>query len=139
MLSGSNRDPNEALETALTVLEAGVATIDELRQANIWRHTQRPQLGKLAMKQGKLTITQVFAILGEQAITGKLFGETASELGYFEDDLYELLKHQAELTPTLADALVTLGVITAEQARVVLRQIDVPPQCDDPVYAETAP
>lgn len=122
MSNRGSRDPNAALEAVLAVLEAGWATVIEVRQANQWRHAQRPQIGKLAMMQGKLSIAQVFSILGEQAMSGKLFGETAVEMGLLKDDLYELLKRQADLTPSLAEALVAQGVITPEQAALVSNQ-----------------
>ncbi len=126
-MSNHNRESrNSAFEMALTVLEAGWATIDELRRADEWRHRQRPRLGKLAMKHGKLTMSQVFAILGEQAGTSKLFGETAVVMGFLDKgQLYELLLMQADLTPTLAEALVTLGMITPEQASFVSKRAEI--------------
>ena len=110
MLKRNREDGRAALQTALAVLEAGWATIDEVRHANEWRHAQRPELGKLAMTRGKLSMAQVFAILGDQALAGRLFGETAVEMGLLNNsDVYELLLIQADLTPTLAAALATVG------------------------------
>lgn len=108
---------NATFETALTVLERGWANIDQLRRVNAWRLTQRPRIGKLALSHGKLTMADVFAVLSEQSASGKMFGETAVDLGLLNNgEVYELLLQQAEITPSLAESLVTRGVITAEQA-----------------------
>ena len=129
---------NAALDFALSVLEAGWATIAELRQANDWHYSIRPKLGKLAMMQGKLSMAQVFAVLREQAMTGKLFGEQAEEMAFLDKgQIYELLTIQAHLTPTLAQTMVDRGVITPEQASFVSKQIGSQPPCDL-VSAETA-
>ena len=116
-------DPNITFAAALAVLDAGLATTQQLRDANAWRHTQRPQIGKLAMSQGKLSMGQIFEILSTQAANGKLFGEIAVELGFLQDELYFLLKQQEELTPTLLESLVTLGFITTMQAEVLALRI----------------
>ena len=111
---------DETLTTALAAIELGVATIDQLQLANDWRRKRRPQIGKLALIHGKLTVAQVFDVLSQQAETGGLFGQTAVQLGFMTlGDLYELLQKQAALTPTLADALVNQGVISPEQALLV--------------------
>ena len=118
------RNPNdEGFETAMAVVEAEFASLDQLRRANAWRHKHRPQIGKLAMTLGKLTMAQVFDILGQQAVSGELFGKTAVQMGYLdESDLYELLQKQTDFTPTLADSLVALNVITPEQGTFILKQ-----------------
>jgi hypothetical protein len=138
-MSTRNRESlNAALDFALSVLEAGWATIAEIRQANDWNCSQRPKLGKLAMTQGKLSMAQVFAIFREQAMTGKLFGEQAEEMALLDKgEVYELLTIQAHLTPTLAQTLVDRGVITPDQASFASKQIGAPPPCDL-VNAETA-
>lgn len=107
----------ELCETAMAVIEAGWGTTDDVRRGNAWRMSHRPQLGKLALMSGSLTVQQVFEVLRRQALVGGLFGELAVELGYLErGTLYELLEQQARLTPTLSDALLNLTIITPEQA-----------------------
>jgi hypothetical protein len=123
MFHRDNGQMDECLATSLAVLDAGWATTDQLRHADAWRRWAHPQLGKLAMKQGKLTMPQVFDILGHQAIADGLFGEIALEMGLLSKaDLFELLELQLELTPTMADALMTLGVITPEQGEGLLKR-----------------
>jgi hypothetical protein len=92
------------------------------------------------MTHGKPTMAQVFAILGGRAVTGKLFGETAVEMGYLDKgQLHELLLIQADLTPTLAEALVSFGVITSEQASFVSKQAQFGALLpSDPIHAQTA-
>ena len=97
----------DAIAICLDAIDAGWATTDRLRQASAWRCERRPQIGKLAMLKKKLTVAQVFAILGQQAIDGGMFGKIATDMGLLSSgDLYELLEMQAQMTPTLADALV---------------------------------
>lgn len=113
-----------SLETALFVLEQGWANIDQIRHANKWRLAQSPRIGKLAHNIGKLSLSQVSAIIEAQRLRGKLFGETAVELGYLNsNEVHDLLSIQADFTPCLLDALVELLVITPEQAELVSEAI----------------
>ena len=113
---------DDVLEATI-VLENGWASADDVRRANAACYRSRPQLGKLAMTRGKLTVPQVFEILGQKAITGDLFGETAMQLGLLrKGDLYDLLQLQANLTPTLTESLLALDMITTEQADVLARR-----------------
>ncbi len=113
-----------SLETALFVLEQGWANIDQIRHANKWRLAQSPRIGKLAHNIGKLTMAQVLKVLEEQRVRGKLFGETAVELGYMNfNEVHELLSIQADFTPCLLDALVELLAITPVQAELVSEAI----------------
>jgi hypothetical protein len=116
--------PNDqSLELALEILDAGLATIDQVREANAYRNQQRPQFGKLAVAMGKLKMAEVFSILRRQTETSGLFGDVAVEMGLLEEgDLYEVLQKQANLTPTLLDSLVALSILSAEQRAFVLQQ-----------------
>jgi len=125
---------NEVLATALAVLDAGWATTDQLRAADAWRRKTHPQLGKLAMTQGKLRVSEVFDVLSHQATDGGLFGQIAIEKGLMDKgDLYELLELQAKLTPTLTDALVMLGIISPDQAAEITGQTAGANQYVEPV------
>lgn len=117
MVERNSLHQDELGETAIAVIEAGWATTDDVRRGHAWRVDHRPQLGKLALMSGSLTVRQVFAVLKRQAIAGGLFGEIAVELGYLDrGTLYDLLEQQTRLTPTLSDALLNLAIITPEQA-----------------------
>ena len=107
---------DESLLTCLALIEAGWATTDQLRQADVWRRKAHPQLGTLALTHGMLTVAQVFDILGQQALAGGLFGQIALQMGFLsKSDLYELLELQSRMTPTMVEALVALAIITPEQ------------------------
>lgn len=110
---------DEAIESSLAAIDAGWATTDQIRRANAWRKQSRPQIGKLALFRDKLTMAEVFSVLSKQAVEGGLFGEIAVELGLLDNnELCELLGLQMELTPTMADALVSTNVITPAQAAI---------------------
>ena len=112
---------DEVLNTALSALDAGLVSTEQVRRANAWRRKMHPQLGKLAMAEGKLSVAQVFDILGHQAVEGGLFGRIAVSLGFLtEKDLFELLQIQTKLSPSMADALVALEFIGAERMAALL-------------------
>ncbi len=114
----------EPLEIALAVLASGLATVEDLQAAACARRQARPVIGQLAMKTRRLSIAQVFRILGEQAITGERFGEAALRLGDLDTkQLYELLRLQADLTPPLSEVLVGQGVLTEQDAKALKYQV----------------
>lgn len=106
---------DEPLETSLAVLAAGLVTVEQLHEAAATRRRKRPVIGKLALKQGMMSMAQVFRVLEQQAFTGELFGEVAVNLGFLNEvDLFKLLQLQAALAPPLVDVLVAQGSISAE-------------------------
>jgi hypothetical protein len=124
MFAQESSSTDDILTTCLAAIDAGWATTGQLRQAAAWRRKARPQLGNLAMTQGKLTVSQVFDILGQQASVGGLFGQIALQLGLLnKNELDELLELQASLTPAMADVLVSLGIISSQQRTIILSQI----------------
>lgn len=105
---------DEPLETTLAVLAGGLVSVEQLKDAAATRRRKRPVIGKLALKQGMMSMSQVFRVLEQQAFTGELFGEVAVSLGFLNDvDLFKLLQLQAALAPALVDVLVAQGAITA--------------------------
>lgn len=132
---------DEVLTTALAALDAGLVSSAQIRRANAWRRKTHPQLGKLAMAEGKLTVAEVFDVLGHQAVEGGLFGQVAINLGFMnEKDLFELLEVQQRLTPTLADALVALEFVSTEQMSGLLGNERSPaPRAASPTPAPGAP
>jgi len=115
---------DEALETALAALAEGMATVDELRRAAYARRQARPVIGKLALTERKLRMPEVFRILGQQAITGEMFGDLAVRMGLLDEaGLNDLLRLQATLTPALSDVLVTQGILTSAQAEALRNNV----------------
>lgn len=114
----------EPLEVGLTALALGLATVEDLQAAAVARRQTRPVIGQLAIKTRRLSIAQVFRILGEQGITGERFGEAALRLGAFDaKQLYELLRLQADLTPPLSDVLLDRGVLTKQEAEMLRTKV----------------
>ncbi len=79
----------------------------------------RPQIGRLALEQEKLTVPQVFQVLNAQSdLPDEMFGDLAIECGMMtEADLNALLALQAERTKPMSEILIELGYVTAERAR----------------------
>lgn len=115
---------DEPLETALAALSCGYVTIEQLQDAASKRRQRRPVIGRLGLKQGLLSMAQVFRILEQQAITGELFGEIAVRLRFLSEvELYKLLDLQSHLAPMLADVLVREGYLSAEQRAEIAEQV----------------
>ena len=115
---------DEPLNTALAALAQGVATVEQLEAAAESRRQERPAIGELALAERKLNMAQVMQILGEQAITGELFGKIAVRLNHLSTaDVNALLHLQATLTPDLSDILVSQGVLTADQAEALRNDV----------------
>jgi len=134
-------NPNdEGFETAMAVLESEIATIGQLRQANEWCNEHRPQIGMLAIAQDMLTPAQLSDILCQQTVSGELFGQAAMKMGYLSlSDLDELIRLQLDLTPTLADSLIALDVITPEICASILKRSPRPaPATSAPMLLEPA-
>lgn len=72
----------------------------------------RKRLGQIALEKRKLTISQVFDILNQQADDHRSFGKIAIDLGYLtEEELSLLLLSQSENAGSMIDNLVKMGVI----------------------------
>src|SRR5262245_34168626 len=111
---------DEPVETALAVLSAGWASIEEIVEAVAARRTLRPTIGQLLLIHHKLNVHQVFQVLGEQATSSKLFGQIAIDMGFIkEPDVNEILQVQSSLCPPLWQVLESRGVITPAQAESI--------------------
>jgi hypothetical protein len=111
---------DEPVETALAVLSARWATIEEITDAVAARRSVRPTIGQLLLLQHKLNVHQVFQILGEQATSAKLFGQIAIEMGFIKEaDVNEILQLQSSLCPPLWQVLESRGVLTHVQAESI--------------------
>jgi hypothetical protein len=113
---------DEACLLAMAI-DANWITTHDIRIATYWRYRARPQLGQLALCDGKLRVADVFRILERQASYGGLFGESALMLGYMDkEQLNDLLLQQVEQTPTLLEAFCVLGILTTEQANELIQR-----------------
>jgi hypothetical protein len=115
---------DEPLETALTALANGFVSLQKLQDAACLRRNKRPVIGRLGLKQGMLSMAQVFRILERQALTGELFGEVAVQFGFLNEvELFKLLQLQANLAPSLSDVLMQQALVTGDQKAQVDEQV----------------
>ncbi len=97
----------------------GIITGEQLAQALKLQLDDRPLLGNLAMREGKINANQFMKIIMAQANSQSLsFGTIAVELGFLTpDDVSQLLILQSESVPPLSAFLIKIGAITQEQKR----------------------
>lgn len=71
-----------------------------------------PQIGRLALDSGLMSMKQIFHVLREQAGKEIRFGQQAISLGYITgDDLKNLLQSQANARPGIGSILVEVGAL----------------------------
>lgn len=111
------RDLDDSLLTAVATLSLGYLTPETLEDAiPAWRKRRTP-IGQILLQQRKLTMSQVFAVLKEQATSDRLFGEIAVDCGFVRKrDVRAALETQMDQGPSLVDALVEMGHLTHDQA-----------------------
>ena len=107
------------MQFGLFLVHRRVITRNEFVTALETQLASRPQLGRLALEEERLSVQQVFQLLGAQCdLPEERFGDLAIECGMMtEADLTELLRVQSELTRPMSDILVELGYITSEEKR----------------------
>lgn len=111
------------MQFGLHLVRAGAITAEQLVYALERQLEQRPAIGALAVETRRLTMRQVFDILGEQATSWKPFGEVAVDRGYLNyPQLLELLGLQCERCPSLPDVLADAGFIDAQTIREELQR-----------------
>ncbi|NOY42964.1 MAG: hypothetical protein GXP26_14155 [Planctomycetes bacterium] len=106
----------------LYLVKHGVITSAQFTEALECQLLSRPQLGALAIEQGKLSVKEIFRILQAQADDPKkLFGELAVKAGMIsEDELESLLYRQSTCTLPMVKIIVELGFVTADVAQECL-------------------
>jgi hypothetical protein len=116
-----NDDPrDEPVETALAVLSAGWASLEQIADAVAARRTQRPLIGQLMLTHRMMTVHQVFAVLAEEATSHMLFGQLANEMGFVSaENVDKVLFHQTTMCPPLRQVLLSRGVVTPAQAESI--------------------
>lgn len=101
---------------AIHLLRTGLITAEQLCDAAEYCDSKRPPIGLLAVRKGKLTMGQLFRVLGQQADDNRQFGQVARDMGFMTDrDVSELLLAQQEATPSVPHRLVEMGVLTESQ------------------------
>lgn len=107
---------------AVQLYELGVISADEFAEAVSRQMALRPQLGVVAVRQGKLSEEQVATICKAQGKAGgKRFGETAVDLGLLTaGEVDELLTAQTEGLPDLLEILAQMGTLTRSQLDTAL-------------------
>ncbi len=100
----------------------GIITAEQLVAALEAQSRDQPQLGQLAIEEGKLSVRDLFMILRVQSDTTQdRLGETAIELGLMtRRDLAELLMLQSDRQRPLQDILVEQQVLSVEQAQAAI-------------------
>lgn len=90
------------------LVENGVLDSDEFFEALKLQVRTRPQIGALAIQQGRLSVSQVFGILKRQCdFPDVSFGKIAVELGYLAPaELDRLVQEQALKVKPLRDILI---------------------------------
>lgn len=106
----------------LYLVKHGVITSAQFIKALECQLLSRPQLGALALEQGKLSVKEIFQVLQAQADDPrKLFGELAIKAGMLsEDELDSLLYRQSTRTLPMPKIVVELGFVTADVAQECL-------------------
>lgn len=100
----------------LKLLHDGLITAEQLVAALERQIEQMPQLGQVAIEEGKLNVNELFSVLRVQAdLPQERFGETAIELNLLSrEEVAELLLLQSERKRPLHSILVEIGAIPAD-------------------------
>ena len=108
---------------AVYLYQMGKITGDQFAQAVTRQLSERPLLGQLAVKEGKLTVKQIMQVFAVQADQPqKPFGQIAISLGYLtEKELSDLLRLQSESVAPLTHVMVELGYFTQAELMRELR------------------
>ena len=103
--SMKNTDENSLL-FALWLCSKGIVEPKPAYNACIFRQTQKPRLGVLAVSNGLLTVQQSIEVLSLQSKNKRPYGENAVEQGFLtEDGLKSILQIQSNSAPTLIESL----------------------------------
>lgn len=114
------------MRVALNLVDGGVISAEMFVAAVRYQAEQRPPLGELAVRKGKLTMHQLFEVLKRQADDPRFLGELAREMRFLtRRQLADLLLLQSEMTPTIEESLIAVGADarlfeppTADEARL---------------------
>ena len=111
------------MKFGIYLVKRGLIDPDTLVKAIEIQLAQRPLLGTLAVETGKISMRNVFEILGEQADKQVPFGDIAVEKQFLSrKELAELILIQLEKTPSLVDILVDIRVMNKDSVNQELSQ-----------------
>lgn len=97
------------------LVNKGIVDEEAIWDALNYQRKQTIPIGKIALKEKKLTMKQILQILSAQTDTIKRFGEIAVEFGYLtEDDVSNLLEIQRKQRTPIGEILVELKKISKE-------------------------
>lgn len=115
------------MKFGIYLLQRGLIDANTFVNAIELQVRQRPLLGALAIELGKLSMHDVFEILGDQADSQLPFGKIAVQKQLMSrEDLAEIILLQLERTKPLVDILVDMGVMnqgTADEELARFRSI----------------
>lgn len=104
-----------SLNFAMYLLEQGAISDEQLTRALRDSLASQTSLGELAMREGKMTMKQVYEVLRFQAGRSASFGEIARHCGFLgRADLADLLYVQSEEQLSVIDALLLQQAISPD-------------------------
>ena len=111
------------MDFGIYLVRRGRVTADQYVDARAQQLQSRHKIGELALTSHKLSMRQVMEILEDQLESPLPFGQLAVEKGYLtQSGLMELLGMQAEMCPSIADALLEQRVLDKKTVQRELRR-----------------
>ena len=105
-----------SLNLAVYLVDQGAITATQLVDAIRDQLDRKPPIGRLALRQKRLSIKQLFEVMTEQSQSALPFGEIAVQRDFIaRPALAELLFLQTQMAPDLGSILVDQGVLTASE------------------------
>lgn len=105
-----------SLNLAVYLVDQEVITAEQFVDAIREQLTRKPPIGRLALREKKLSIKQLFDVLTEQSNSALPFGEIAVQRQMIaRPALAELLFLQSQLAPDVGSILVEQGILTAAE------------------------
>ena len=100
----------------LNLIKKGLVSIDRMLSAVKRQQLGRVPIGRVAIEQHKMSMSQVFQVLQEQADHPKPFGQIAIEMDFLsEEELSHLLRIQSNQEQPLSEILIEMGCLSREQ------------------------
>lgn len=108
---------------ALQLYKRNVINSEQLCTVVEYCFSNRPTIGELAVKSGRISIKGLFRILERQSDDDRPFGVIACELGLLnETDIRDLLFQQFEQMPAVSVALIENGILSDQEIHAQIHQ-----------------